>query len=96
MIELMRLAGEFVVFHLSPEGRQALGTVFPDRESIPAFVIDEDQYGVWIWKWADEIEKLAQGSRSDVQSISVVLLRKEYFSTISAQRDPDVVAHMLR
>lgn len=75
----MRLKDEFVVFHLSAEGREALRAVFPDANSIRGYVLDVDELGVWIWVSTERASKL----------VPVILLKRQYFSTAEFDMDPN-------
>jgi len=75
----MRLKDEFVVFHLSPEGREALRAVFPDANSVRGYVVDVDEFGVWIWASTERVSNL----------VPVVLLKRRYFSAVEFDMDPN-------
>jgi hypothetical protein len=73
----MDLAGRFVHFWLSPSGKEALSGVIPEGTDFEAFVVEEDDIGLWIWMPQE------QGSRE------VTLLRWEYFAAASLEYQPE-------
>ena len=56
----MRLAGESVRFYLSPEGQQALRSLFPEGGPFRAYVVDEDELGVWILRRTQQLRRSAE------------------------------------
>ena len=83
----MRLAGEFVVFHLSTEGLEALKGLVPESGSVPAFVFDEHELGVWIWMSAEKARPQTNEDSAAQELVPVILLKREYFSTATLDRD---------
>lgn len=65
----MELLGKIVEFHLSPEGREALGDLFP-ASRFEAEVVSVDPEGLWVLV-AGEIDP----------PLRAKLLKWEYFAT---------------
>jgi len=78
----MMLAGKPVVFHLSPEGREALKDVFPANGSFTAHVVEEDEWGVWVLM-------PEQAGDDSEQPTPVTLLKWHYFSTAVIDWQPE-------
>ena len=87
----MRLKDEFVVFHLSAEGREALGAFFPHTDSVGGYVLDVDDLGVWIWVSPQRVAiQKAKGDADAAQElVPVILLKRQYFSTAEFDMDPN-------
>jgi len=89
----MLLAGEFVLFQLSPEGQQALAGLFPARFS--AYVVHEDELGVWI---LTAMEAVSQTDPVETdkpgKAVPVTLLKRQYFSTAVVDIDAQTLAEM--
>ena len=85
----MKLIGRSVVFHLSPEGQRALAGIFPQDDSFPAYVVEQDELGVWVRLEGEEPGKRKLGA---VQPIPVVLLKWHYFSTATLNYFPQAPA----
>lgn len=81
----MRLAGNTVLFRLTPEGQRALNGLIPTSGSFTVLVIDEDDLGVWISTGAE------RSSGAD-QTDSVMLLKWHYFSTAVLDFRPETPA----
>ena len=85
----MRLVGRSVVFRLSPEGQQALGGIFPQGDSFPALVIDQDELGLSVTLEGEEVESGEEGA---IRSVPVILLKWHYFSTATLNYFPQAPA----
>ena len=83
----MRLVGEFVTFHLSAEGQESLRDFFPDSGPVRAYVVDENDLGVWICKTAEKVSlgPAEEGTAQEV--VPVILLKRQYFSTATLEMD---------
>jgi len=69
----MNLVGKPVLFRLSVEGYQALGSVLPSGGLFIARVVEQNQLGLWI-----ELQEKETAASTPPQ---VMLLKWEYFST---------------
>ena len=83
----MRLAGEYVAFHLSAEGQEALRGFFPESGPVRAYVVDEDELGVWICMSAEEVSPQTKGGGAAQEVVPVILLKRQYFSTATLDMD---------
>ena len=75
----MMLVGRSVLFRVSLEGERSLGGLFSGRGSFPAYVLGQDDVGVWI-----TVETPSPG-----QAIPVVLLKWEYLATVTFDFVPE-------
>src|SRR5687768_4655129 len=87
----MRLQDEFVIFHLSAEGREALAVFFPTKDSVRGYVVNVDELGVWIWiSTQDAANQSMEGAADPAQVlVPVMLLKRQYFSTAEFDYDPN-------
>jgi hypothetical protein len=78
----MDLSSKPVSFHLSPQGRRALGALVPKRGSFRALVMSMDATGAWV---------LFPGTSGGGagERIPVMLLKWEYVSTVVFDFKPE-------
>ena len=69
----MILAGKSVAFQLSLEGEEALNAVFAGRGSFTAYVVAQDDVGVWI----------THGAQASSGATPVLLLKWQYIKTVA-------------
>jgi hypothetical protein len=72
----MNLTGSTVSFHLSPQGREALKGIVPEREFLEGFVVDENHMGVWLL-----LPEFQPATKA-------LLLKWEHFSTATLEYEP--------
>lgn len=83
----MRLVGEFVTFHLSAEGRESLKDFFPGSGPVRAYVVDENELGVWICTSAKKVRLGPSEEGTAQEVVPVILLKRQYFSTATLDMD---------
>ena len=84
----MRLKDEFVIFHLSAEGREAFKGFF-SGDSVSGYVVDTDELGVWLWVSAQRPStRLTKGDVAQ-ELVPVILLKRQYFSHAEFDVDPN-------
>ncbi len=81
----MELAGRTVKFWLSPAGKAEMAGMISKQDVLEAFVVDEDQQGVWIWL-------SSEGDSPDEKPPVIGLLRWEHFWTASTEYTPQAPA----
>ena len=69
----MVLAGKSVAFRVTDEGDRALGNVFSGKTSFAAYVLAQDEVGVWI----------TFGARPGEQAVPLILLKWQYIATVA-------------
>ncbi len=72
----MKLSGQAALFRLSRAGREALKDLVPESGSFEAFVVQEDEHGLWIHM---PEEQAGHGP----QAGPVMLLKWDYLATVT-------------
>ena len=83
------LKDEFVIFHLSAEGRDELADFFPGRKSVSGLVVDVNELGIWVWLTTQKAEGRPTEDDNGQRLVPVFLLKRQYFSTAEFDMDPN-------
>ena len=78
----MDISGKPVLFHLSAQGRRALGTLVPRKGAFRALVLTIDNAGAWVL-----FPGIGEGNTGD--RVPVMLLKWEYISTVVFDFKPE-------
>ena len=74
----MEIKGQRVVFHLSPEGRDALKGIVPRKGSFTALVVDSDTFG-------PVVRMRKTGGKTVNEELPLMFLRWDYIAAMACE-----------